>query len=62
MKKRRCRRERELEKLTAKKKKGSKRRSKKNVERDITVGEIVDILEETTAEPEKRSCTDGTGS
>ena len=29
--------------------------AKKNVERDITVGEIVDILEETTAEPEKEA-------
>ena len=29
--------------------------AKKNVERDITVGEIVDILEETTAEPEEEA-------
>ena len=45
---------RELEKLTAKKeRKAAREEAKKNVERDITVGEIVDILEETTAEPEK---------
>ena len=31
------------------------KRQKKNVERDITVGEIVDILEETTAEPEEEA-------
>ena len=44
---------RELEKLTAKKeRKAAREEAKKNVERDITVGEIVDILEETTAEPE----------
>ena len=43
---------RELEKLTAKKeRKAAREEAKKNVERDITVGEIVDILEETTAEP-----------
>lgn len=45
---------RELEKLTAKKeRKVAREEAKKNVERDITVGEIVDILEETTAEPEE---------
>ena len=45
---------RELEKLTAKKeRKAAREEAKKNVERDITVGEIVDILEETTAEPEE---------
>ena len=39
---------RELEKLTAKKeRKAAREEAKKNVERDITVGEIVDILEET---------------
>ena len=44
---------RELEKLTVKKeRKAAREEAKKNVERDITVGEIVDILEETTAEPE----------
>lgn len=47
---------RELEKLTAKKeRKEAREEAKKNVERDITVGEIVDILEETTAEPEKEA-------
>ena len=47
---------RELEKHTAKKeRKAAKEEAKKNVERDITVGEIVDILEETTAEPEKEA-------
>lgn len=47
---------RELEKLTAKKeRKAAREEEKKNVERDITVGEIVDILEETTAEPEKEA-------
>lgn len=47
---------RELEKLTAKKeRKTAREEAKKNVERDITVGEIVDILEETTAEPEKEA-------
>lgn len=47
---------RELEKLTAKKeRKAAREEAKKNVERDITVGEIVDILEETTAEPEKEA-------
>ena len=47
---------RELEKLTAKKeRKAAREETKKNVERDITVGEIVDILEETTAEPEKEA-------
>ena len=47
---------RELEKLTAKKERQAAREeAKKNVERDITVGEIVDILEETTAEPEKEA-------
>ena len=47
---------RELEKLTAKKeRKAARKEAKKNVERDITVGEIVDILEETTAEPEKEA-------
>ena len=47
---------RELEKLTAKKeRKAAREGAKKNVERDITVGEIVDILEETTAEPEKEA-------
>lgn len=47
---------RELEKLTAKKeRKASREEAKKNVERDITVGEIVDILEETTAEPEEEA-------
>ena len=46
----------ELEKLTAKKeRKAAREEAKKNVERDITVGEIVDILEETTAEPEKEA-------
>ena len=47
---------RELEKLTAKKeRKAAREEAKKNVERDLTVGEIVDILEETTAEPEKEA-------
>ena len=47
---------RELEKLTAKKeRKAAREEAKKNVERDITVGDIVDILEETTAEPEKEA-------
>ena len=47
---------RELEKLTAKKeRKAAREEAKKNVERDITVGEIVDIIEETTAEPEKEA-------
>lgn len=47
---------RELEKLTAKKeRKAAREEAKKNLERDITVGEIVDILEETTAEPEKEA-------
>lgn len=47
---------RELEKLTAKKeRKTAREEAKKNVERDITVGEIVDILEETTAEPEEEA-------
>ena len=47
---------RELEKLTAKKeRKAAREEAKKNVERDITVGEIVDLLEETTAEPEKEA-------
>ena len=47
---------RELEKLTAKKeRKAAREEAKKNVERDITVGELVDILEETTAEPEKEA-------
>lgn len=47
---------RELEKLTAKKeRKAAREEAKKKVERDITVGEIVDILEETTAEPEKEA-------
>ena len=47
---------RELEKLSAKKeRKAAREEAKKNVERDITVGEIVDILEETTAEPEKEA-------
>ena len=47
---------RELEKLAAKKeRKVAREEAKKNVERDITVGEIVDILEETTAEPEKEA-------
>ena len=47
---------RELEKLTAKKeRKAAREEAKKNVERDVTVGEIVDILEETTAEPEKEA-------
>ena len=47
---------RELEKLTAKKERNAEREeAKKNVERDITVGEIVDILEETTAEPEEEA-------
>ncbi len=47
---------RELEKLTAKKeRKEAREEAKKNVERDITVGEIVDILEETTAEPEEEA-------
>ena len=47
---------RELEKLTAKKeRKAAREEAKKNVERDITVGEIVDTLEETTAEPEKEA-------
>ena len=47
---------RELEKLTAnKERKAAREEAKKNVERDITVGEIVDILEETTAEPEKEA-------
>ena len=47
---------RELEKLTAKKeRKAAREEAKKNVERDITVGEIVEILEETTAEPEEEA-------
>lgn len=47
---------RKLEKLTAKKeRKAAREEAKKNVERDITVGEIVDILEETTAEPEEEA-------
>ena len=47
---------RELEKLTAKKeRKAAREEAKKNVERDITVGEIEDILEETTAEPEEEA-------
>ena len=47
---------RELEKLTAKKeRKAAREEAKKNVERDITGGEIVDILEETTAEPEEEA-------
>ena len=47
---------RELEKLIVKKeRKAAREEAKKNVERDITVGEIVDILEETTAEPEKEA-------
>ena len=47
---------RELEKLTAKKeRKAAREEAKKNVERGITVGEIVDILEETTAEPEEEA-------
>ena len=47
---------RELEKLTAKKeRKAAREEAKKNVERDITVGEIVDIFEETTAEPEEEA-------
>ena len=55
---------RELEKLTAKKERKAAREEAKNrlkffkhiiEERDITVGEIVDILEETTAEPEKEA-------
>ena len=47
---------RELEKLTAKKeRKAAREEAKKNVERDIAVGEIVDILEETTAEPEEEA-------
>ena len=47
---------RELEKLTAKKeRKAAREEAKKNVERVITVGEIVDILEETTAEPEEEA-------
>lgn len=47
---------RELEKLTAKKeRKAAREEAKKNVERDITVGEIVDILEETTVEPEEEA-------
>ena len=47
---------RELEKLTAKKeRKAAREEAKKNVERDITVGEIVDILEETTAESEEEA-------
>ena len=47
---------RELKKLNEKKEsKAAREEKKKNVERDITVGEIVDILEETTAEPEKEA-------
>ena len=47
---------RELEKLTAKKeRKAAREEAKKNVERDMTVGEIVHILEETTAEPEEEA-------
>lgn len=47
---------REFEKLTAKKeRKAAREEAKKNVERDITVGEIVDILEETTAEPKEEA-------
>lgn len=47
---------RELEKLTAKKeRKAAREEAKKNVERDITVGEFVDMLEETGAEPEEEA-------
>lgn len=47
---------RELEKLAAKKeRKAAKEEAKKNVERDITVGEFVDMLEETGAEPEEEA-------
>lgn len=47
---------RELEKLTAKKeRKAAKEEAKKSVERDITVGEFVDMLEETGAEPEEEA-------
>ena len=35
--------------------KAAREEAKKNVERDITVGEIVDILEETTTEPEEEA-------
>ena len=47
---------RELEKLAVKKeRKAAREEAKKNVERDITVGEIVDILEETAEEPEEEA-------
>lgn len=47
---------RELEKLVAKKeRKAAKEEAKKSVERDITVGEFVDMLEETGAEPEEEA-------
>ena len=47
---------RELEKLAAKKeRKAAKEEAKKSVERDITVGECVDMLEETGAEPEEEA-------
>lgn len=47
---------RELEKLAAKKeRKAAKEEAKKSVERDITVGEFVDMLEETGAEPEEEA-------
>ena len=47
---------RELEKLTAKKERqAAKEEAKKSVERDITVGEFVDMLEETGAEPEEEA-------
>lgn len=47
---------RELEKLAAKKeRKAAKEEAKKSVERDITVGEFVDMFEETGAEPEEEA-------
>lgn len=47
---------RELEKLAAKKeRKAAKEEAKKSVERDITVGEFVDMLEETGEEPQEEA-------
>ena len=47
---------RELEKLAAKKeRKAAKEEAKKSVESDIKVGEFVDMLEETGAEPEEEA-------
>lgn len=47
---------RELDKLAAKKeRKDAKEEAKKNVERDIIVGEFVDLLEETGEEPQEEA-------